>query len=537
MKRFSILLASLALAFTASSAGVNTPNAKQAHAATGDEHKLVFKGDYRERNYAESAAGWWGNGYSFNDGVATITTTNAAYFANGATVAGETYVISYDVKTVGSADILFNINTPSWKNIQKEKNKNYTDYVHYDLIYTAEASSDFTVYFAITGTIQVKNLYIHNSSSVTVKEGEVITNLPDIVPVEGKKSYWAIDGKEVKNGDVYNYSSDKVVTAVYEDPYSITFHNGGLADLSSDEKYYYSATGLVSREDGALHLQNNDGKAEKHTYVFTDTYIANFVAGKTYKLSLDIKCDNVYLVIATNSPWIALSAKWTNIADFTTKEFEFTPTKNGANAAIIIRINTVGNAYVKNIRLYEVETVECQKDFAIGTLPEIKKLNEFDEASWQIDGTIITSETIFNYSTASKNAYVKYEFYNAAKFTQEWIELRLMEGGFCAVLVDGSPSQAKYNELLRKYNSLSAADREIVNNTTDSGDATILDSMKYIENLQKVNNILDANNATNPNGLLNNTAESSNVSAIVLISLLALTSILGYAFISKRKRA
>ena len=377
-------------------------------AATGDEHRMIFKGDYRERNYAESAAGWWGNGYSFNDGVATITTTNAAYFANGATVAGETYVISYDVKTVGSADILFNINTPSWKNIQKEKNKNYTDYVHYDLIYTAEASSDFTVYFAITGTIQVKNLYIHNSSSVTVKEGEVITNLPDIVPVEGKKSYWAIDGKEVKNGDIYNYTSDKVVDLVTEDyPYSITYYNGGALDLASDTKYWNSGTDLTI-ENNVVHMQNNDGQREIHVYNFSDPLITNLVAGKKYRLTFDIKCDKVALIVAAHNPWTLLFNQEMEYSDFTTKVAEFVPSVNSAISTMQFRIDTIGNVYVKNIRLYEATTVECQKGQAIGTLPEIKMYGKYNEGVWQIDGSDISSETIYNYEDANKIAFVKY---------------------------------------------------------------------------------------------------------------------------------
>ena len=133
---FSVLL----LVFTSYNA---LNNAKPSNTVINAEesYKIVFKQNYRERNFAMSSAGWWGNvnDGSFANETATIKTGGAAYFANGQITAGNTYVISYDLKTEGDTYFQFNVNTPEWKNLQGETLINNSDFVHYDFIYTPTA--------------------------------------------------------------------------------------------------------------------------------------------------------------------------------------------------------------------------------------------------------------------------------------------------------------------------------------------------------------------------------------------------------------
>lgn len=377
-----------------------------------ESYKIVFKQNYRERNFAMSSAGWWGNvnDNSFANETATIKTGGAAYFANGQITAGNTYVISYDLKTEGDTYFQFNVNTPEWKNLQGETLINNSDFVHYDFIYTPTVSGDATYYFMVTGgsTIYLKNLYIYDTTYISVNNGEEIGELPAINPVEGKKGYWSIDGKKITNQTIYNYTSDKIATLSYEDSYSITYYNGGAYDLASDTKYWNTGTNLV-KEDDALHMLNEDGLADVpiHTYDASDVNSTTLTAGKKYQLSFDIKCDNLFLRIANCSPWVMLYEGWTNYASFTNVRLNF-EASDSSTATFRFRVDTTGNVFIKNLRVYEVSTIECNKNEAITNVPEIKKQGKYNEGVWQIDNQDINKDTIFDYDSYNKEAYVKY---------------------------------------------------------------------------------------------------------------------------------
>lgn len=52
---------------------------------------------------------------------------------------------------------------------------------------------------------------------ITVKKGEKITGLPEVVNSSSKSDfeYWAYNGKKIKNGMVFDYNSDITVIACY----------------------------------------------------------------------------------------------------------------------------------------------------------------------------------------------------------------------------------------------------------------------------------------------------------------------------------
>lgn len=378
----------------------------------GEEHKIFFKQDARGvGNYALSNAGWWGiDNCTFNNSTITIPNGSTSFFSNGSVKANETYIISYDLKTKGDTYFQFNVNTPVWTNLQIGTFNN-TDYIHYDFLYTPTTdSSDMQFYFLVSGgeEIYVQNLYVFNSNSISVTEGNKIGTLPEIASVDGKKAYWTIDDKKITNESIYSYTVDKIALAKYEDVCSITYHNGGAVDLASDTKYWNSGTNLV-KENDELHMKNEDGLADQqiHTYDISDTSFTMLEAGKKYKLAFDIKSDNLFLRIANCSPWEMLLEGWTNCPEYTKKELTFVASTSGV-ATIRFRVDTTGNVFIKNLRLYEISTIEYSKDQTLGTLPSIKAQGKYSEGTWQIDGQDITSETIFNYEVLNKDAYVKY---------------------------------------------------------------------------------------------------------------------------------
>ena len=544
LKKTSILLASLAVVFGAGSASNNSANnVRKIRKAAGDTHNLIFKGDARGvGNYALSHAGWWNvDSCTFANSTVTIPNGSTSYFSNGSIKANETYVISYDLKTNGDAYFQFNLNTPTheWKNFQKGTFNN-SDYVHYDFIHTATADhNDMTFYFQVTGGVEiyVQNLYVYSTTSISVTEGQAIGTLPEVASIEGKKGYWTIDDTKITNESIYNYSVDKVVHAKYEDVCSITYHNGGAIDLASDTKYWKSGTNLV-KEDGVLHMKNEDGLADKpiHNYDASDPLIATVEVGKKYKLSFDIKCDNVYLRVANCSPWTMIVDGWKNYSDFTRVESEFTVDSNGV-AKIRFRVDTTGNVYIKNLHLYEVTAIEYSKNQVLGELPSINGLGNYDSATWQIDGKDITNESIFNFDTPNKKAYAKYDFYDSTKFINEWKQLRALggENGICAILVKDSEAQTTFNNLMEKYESLSDNDKNIVNNTLDVGEVTIGTTINYIKNVLDGSIKTEGEYDINSGVVITSYNNYDKSSLIALFTILGILTISGYYIIEKKK--
>ena len=541
LKKTSILLASLAVVFGAGSASNNSANnVRKIRKAAGDEHKLIFKGDARGvGNYALSNAGWWGvDSCTFANSTVTIPNGSTSYFSNGSIKANETYVISYDLKTNGDASFQFNLNTPEWKNYQKGTFNN-SDYVHYDFIYTATAdNNNMTFYFQVTGGVEiyVQNLYVYSTTSISVTEGQAIGTLPEVASIEGKKGYWTIDDTKITNESIYNYSVDKVVHAKYEDVCSITYHNGGAVDFASDTKYWKSGTNLV-KEDNVLHMKNEDNLADQpiHTYDVSDSSFTMLEKGKKYKLVFDIKCDNLYLRIANCSPWEVLLGGWTNHAEFTKKELTFEASSSGV-ATIRFRVDTTGNMFIKNLRLYEISTIEYSKNQPLGVLPEIN-LGKFDNGVWTIDGETITNETKFNYSSASKDAYVKYDLYTTDKFVAEWKQLRALGGknGICAILVKDSEAQTAFNNLMEKYESLNDDDKNIINSTLDVEGVTIGATINYIKNVLDGVTKTEGKYDINSGVVITSSSNYDKTSLIALFAILGIVTISGYYVIEKKK--
>ena len=66
-----------------------------------------------------------------------------------------------------------------------------------------------------TKTYKLTYVYGDSRTTIKVKSGEVVEELPSIETKTGYDAYWAIDGKQVNDGLVYDYGEDKEAVLVY----------------------------------------------------------------------------------------------------------------------------------------------------------------------------------------------------------------------------------------------------------------------------------------------------------------------------------
>ncbi len=125
----------------------------------------------------------------------------------------------------------------------------------------------------------------------------------------------------------------------------------------------------------------------------------------------------------------------------------------------------------------------------------------------------------------------------AEEFINDWKKLRQEggENGICATLVQGSEARAKLENLFERYENLSEANKEVVNSTIDSGDATILDTMNYLKSLIELETNKNANSNIENASILFVSELSKESNLIVIIGLFAVVTCLGY-FVLKTKK-
>lgn len=66
-----------------------------------------------------------------------------------------------------------------------------------------------------TKTYKLTYVYGDSRTTIKVKSGEVVEELPSIETKTGYDAYWTIDGKQVNDGLVYDYGEDKEAVLVY----------------------------------------------------------------------------------------------------------------------------------------------------------------------------------------------------------------------------------------------------------------------------------------------------------------------------------
>ena len=150
-----------------------------------------------------------------------------------------------------------------------------------------------------------------------------------------------------------------------------------------------------------------------------------------------------------------------------------------------------------------------------------------------IDGETITNETKFNYSSANKDAYVKYDLYTTDKFVAEWKQLRALggENGICAILVKDSEAQTAFNNLMEKYESLNDDDKNIINSTLDVEGVTINYIKNVLDGVTKTEGKYDINSGV----VITSSSNYDKTSLIALFAILGIVTISGYYVIEKKK--
>ena len=118
----------------------------------------------------------------------------------------------------------------------------------------------------------------------------------------------------------------------------------------------------------------------------------NVEAGKTYKLELKLKADNIYIRFSTERPnYDAVFIDgWTNNADYVAYSFDYTATATGPVDFIFQLTAGTGNVCIKDFYFYENVTKEVEGGTAIGELPVIPEVAGYANGRWEIDGEKIT---------------------------------------------------------------------------------------------------------------------------------------------------
>ncbi len=408
MKKNLILISSL-LAFglagcSSSPADFNVFRTKKN--ASGDTHSIYFKGNniggVSGRNFAQASAGWWGvESCTFASDTVTIPSGSTAYFADSISVAsGATYLVSYDLKTDGASSFTFNVNTPTWTNLQNKSSFDSAEYVHYAFLFTpASSDTNSSYYFAVTsGSISVQNLYISATTSISVTEGSAIGTLPDIPDVEGKVGHYEIDGTPIDATTVYNYSTDKYASLVYENDGK---HN--LYFALGQGNYAKSNAGWWDETGGAPATFDNGTVTISGT---SDFSLASFESDTDYFVSCDLKVNgangssfHVYYGIYNGLNYNSIYNGTLTASDYTHYDFAFNTGYKSGSAYIQLQVSDGDSVTLKNLYVAKNSPLSVKEGEAIGTLPDMPSVTDKVGDHYEIDGTKIGADTVYNYTT------------------------------------------------------------------------------------------------------------------------------------------
>ena len=132
--------------------------------------------------------------------------------------AGKTYEFSFWINTEGvTSGTVYTQYTVDGKYLQIYPMLGQ-DWTKYSATFTATSDKEETVYFTSTakGTVYLDEVYIRQSfETVTVKEGEVVGELPVIPEKEGHAGVWTVDGKSISADTVWQYTEDKTALLTY----------------------------------------------------------------------------------------------------------------------------------------------------------------------------------------------------------------------------------------------------------------------------------------------------------------------------------
>ena len=386
--------------------------------ADGETYTLTFETPMANDYDIASSADTWNSVYAIpvlnDDGGVTLTRdASATGTINYATNVGKytvtkdkTYVAVVSVKTDSRIRFVLSSMKPNWAwKVMPDNNYENADYVDYRSEFTATAGGAIEFIFQVlggNGNIYVKNFKVYEKNNVTVNGGVALgEQLPAVPEKSGYKGTWTIDGVAIDKDTVYGYGADKTAVVTYQKINMLTFlpenYNYDMAkDLSCWTNYQIP----VLQDDGSALLNRPEGMSSGTAY--------NYLAGSNklpvkkdakYILSFDMKCDNIHMNVATNSPaWKTLDSSWFNNPQYVHYEYEYVAPQDGTATIIFQTDAGSGNVYVKNVKFYEKIEKQFDGETAIGELPEITEKEGY-VSYWAVDGEKITADTVYNYGT------------------------------------------------------------------------------------------------------------------------------------------
>ena len=389
-------------------------------------NKLTFLSDGYE--YDMAANGSWAD--DITDGVATISRVAADETKNyrpGAgkfkVEAGQKYRLYLSVKTDSEIRFVLSSEKPNWlMKFMPDSKVNNPEFVDYVIDYVPSASGDFQLIFQLIegeGNIYIKNFRFCKLIERKFESVTAIGELPAIPEITGYDSYWTIDGEKITAETVYNYGTNKTAVPVYEknNRFTVAFQaKGGDMAASAESWNRYK---MPTFENGVATLPRAEGDTGAINYA-AGVGKYNVEAGKTYKLELKLKADNIYIRFSTEIPnYDAVFINgWTNNADYVAYSFDYTATATGPVDFIFQLTAGTGNVCIKDFYFYENVTKEVEGGTAIGELPVIPEVAGYTNGRWEIDGEKITAETVYDYGE-NKTAVLVYDRLYNLEFRSE----------------------------------------------------------------------------------------------------------------------
>ncbi len=335
--------------------------------------------------------------------------------------AGKTYIVKFKVMTE-NMHFNFAAELPAWTTMFSNWVYSANEYTDMSFEYSPTKSGNTRFIFQLDaggGDIFIKDFYFYEKNEMTVTAGSAIGTLPEVPAKDGYDGYWTIDGEKITAETVYNYGTNKTAVPVYEknNRFTVAFQAKGSDMAASAESWNRYKT--PSFENGVATLPRAEGDTGAINYA-AGVGKYNVEAGKTYKLELKLKADNIYIRFSTEIPnYDAVFINgWTNNADYVAYSFDYTATATGPVDFIFQLTAGTGNVCIKDFYFYENVTKEVEGGTAIGELPVIPEVAGYTNGHWEIDGEKITAETVYDYGE-NKTAVLVYDRLYNLEFRSE----------------------------------------------------------------------------------------------------------------------
>ena len=376
-----------------------------AYEVAKQQYKLTFQ--VVAANLTESLSNWIGesqnqNGLTVENGVLTVDfdSAKAVAYRNGISLTeGKTYNVLFDYKKVSGVGKFHLFHSGSWSLI-KDWIASGDEWATYTNTFTAVAN-DSLIFQNPNGldgsVVQFRNIIIYEAVTKSYESGAAIGELPEIPEKTGYDGYWTIDGEKITEETTFDYDSNKTAVVVYErnNKFNLSFYAKDYDMAASAESWNRHSVPTI--ENGVATLTRTDSDGTINYAAGVGKY--NVEAGKTYKLELKIKSDNVCVRFTTEKPdyKTIFIDTWVNNSDYMEYSFDYAATTTGAVDFIFQLTKGNGNLYIKDFYFYEDITIVIEGGTAIGELPAIPEKEGYANGRWEIDGEAVSPDTVFDY--------------------------------------------------------------------------------------------------------------------------------------------